>query len=90
MLESTVFSIKSLWLIELALSHDSAQLAGHEMVRRPRTAEIEFTAFELVGGAVEAVLIFLNGFVFDEVGDIYEHGAGLDAAAADLFFQRME
>src|SRR5579864_3026313 len=67
-----------------------AQLARHKVIGRPRTADDDIAVLQLTGGAGVAVLIALDGFLVDEMGDIDKHSAGVVLAAADLLLQGME
>src|ERR1051326_8358795 len=69
---------------------DHAQLARHEVVRRPGAAQRHLAAFQLAQRAVVAVLIFLHCPVIDKVGDVDHHPAGIDALAADFGVERVE
>ena len=44
----------------LAITGYSAQLTGQEMIRRPRPADGNLAVFQLLGGCIVAVLIFLD------------------------------
>src|ERR1017187_108243 len=74
----------------VALIVDGTQLSGHEVIGRPRAADRNLAIFELPGSGTKAILILLDGFAVDEVGDVKDDATGLNALAADLFFQRRE
>src|SRR2546430_1033127 len=63
------------------------QFARHEVIRRPGTANQNFTVFELPGGARIAVLVTLNRLLVDQVGDVDEHSASVILAAAHVLFE---
>src|ERR1700677_2178057 len=50
---------KAFWF-ELTVSGHGAQLAGQEVVRRPRTADRYFAVLQLLGGGGVAVLVFFH------------------------------
>src|SRR3981081_349843 len=45
-------------IVELAITYHCPQLAGQEMVRRPRPTDRHFTVFQLLGGSGVAILVF--------------------------------
>jgi len=55
-----------------------------EVVRGPRTAHYDFNPGQMPGSHLIAVLVFLNFFVINQVGDIDEHSAGINFAAANV------
>jgi len=65
-------------------------LASDEVIRRPGTAHDDFHAGQMPGRHLVAILILLHFFVIDQVGDVDEHAAGIDLAAADILVQRIE
>jgi len=67
-----------------------AQLAWQEVIRGPGAADRDFAVLQLLGSTRIAVLIFLDGFAINQVGDVDEHAIGFNALAADFLFQRIE
>ena len=47
--------------------------AMHKVVRRPGAGELHAALFEFESGRGVFILITLDGFVIDEVGDIQKH-----------------
>ena len=48
----------------------SPQLAGHEVIRRPRSTNQDFAVFELACGAGIAVLVAFYRFFIDQMGNV--------------------
>src|SRR5881275_599863 len=69
---------------------NSTELAGHEVIRRPWTADDNFTVLELPRRSGIAVLILHDCFFIDQVSNIELHGARITFPATDLLFQRRE
>src|SRR5438270_12553813 len=57
----------------LTVSSDGSQIARHEVVGRPRTADYELAILKLLGGSTYPVLVFRNRLVIDQVGNVDEH-----------------
>jgi hypothetical protein len=76
--------------LRLTVSSHGTQLPGEEVIRRPWSANRYLTILQLLGGCVVAVLIFLNRFGIDEMGDVDEHALRRNLLATYFFFQRIE
>src|SRR5690349_18254477 len=74
--------------LSVVLVVHGTKFARKEMVRWPRSAHGHFTILELASGRGEAILIFLNGFAVDEMGDVEHDAAGLDSLTTDLLLER--
>src|SRR6267143_569915 len=73
-----------LWYRKTKLAGYRAQFARQKVVGRPRAADCKLHIFKLFGGCVVAVLIFLDGSVINQVGDVDHHATGLHLLAANL------
>src|SRR5262249_18696210 len=62
--------------------------AGDEVVGRPRPAHDDFHSGEMTCSHLVAILVFLNLFVVDKVGDVNQHATGVNFAAADVLVER--
>src|ERR1700693_1902789 len=76
--------------LRLTISSHGAQLPGKEVIRGPWSANRYLTILQLLGGCVVAVLIFLDRFGIDEMGDVDEHALWRNLLATYFFFQRIE
>src|SRR5580658_8828956 len=74
----------------LAVAGDGAQLTWQKVIRRPGTADRDFTVFQLLGGGRIAVLVLFHALGVDQVGDVDQHALGRDFLAADFFLQRVK
>src|SRR5215468_10771443 len=74
----------------LTVARHRPQLAGQEVIRRPRPADGQFAILQLLRGHVVAVLVFLNRLGINQVGDINQHSVGSDFLAANFFLERIE
>ena len=74
----------------LTITGYGAKFTGHEMIRRPRSADDQFAVFELFRGCAVSILIFFDGFGIDQVGDIEEHAVSVDLLTADFLLERVE
>jgi hypothetical protein len=57
----------------------------HEVVRRPRSRELQLALPHHGAGGLELVLVPFNAFAIDQVRDIEEHFSALCHSAADFF-----
>jgi len=62
-------------------------LAMHEMVGRPGSGELHLAVFQLDRRGGVPILVALNVFMVDEVGDVEKHLAGAIAFAGDFFVE---
>ena len=69
---------------------NGTELAGHEVIRRPWTADDNFTVLELPSRSGIAVLILHDCFFIDQMSNIELHGARITFPATDLLFKRGE
>ena len=76
--------------LRLTISGHGTQLPGEEVIRGPWSANRYLTILQLLGGCAVAVLIFLNRFGIDEMGDVDEHALWRNLLATYFFFQRIE
>jgi hypothetical protein len=58
------------------------------VVGRPWATHHDYNPGQMPGGHLVAVLVFLNFFVINKVGDIDQHSAGINFAAADVLVNR--
>src|SRR5215831_1699745 len=65
-------------------------LASDEVIGRPRAAHHNFDPRQVPGRHLVAVLVFLYFLVVDQMGDVNQHAAGIDLAAADILVERRE
>src|ERR1700684_361404 len=75
---------------KLTIPRHCTQLPGKEVVRRPWSADGNLTVFQLLGRRAVAVLIFLDRFGIDEMGNVDKHALWSDLLAAHFFFQRVK
>ena len=54
----------------LAVAGDGPELAGQEVIRRPRAANGDFAVLELLSSGVITVLVFFHALGVDQVGDV--------------------
>jgi hypothetical protein len=59
-----------------------------EVVRGPWAAHYDLNPGQMPGGHLVAVLVFLNFFVINKVGDIDKHSAGINFAATNVLVNR--
>src|SRR5690242_6837106 len=71
-----------------AIGSACPQLAGHEVIGRPGTADHHFAILQLARRRALTVLVLLHRARIDEVGDIDQQPAGIDLLADDLLLQR--
>jgi len=57
------------------------------MVRGPWAGHDEFAVLELLCGGIVAVLVLLDVFGVDQVGDVEKHSVRVHFLAADFFFE---
>src|SRR5579863_3750300 len=74
----------------LAIAGNCSQLAGQEVIRRPRTANGHFAVLQLLGCRGVAILVLLHALGVDQMGDVDQHPFWCDLLAADFFLQRIE
>jgi hypothetical protein len=61
-----------------------------EVVWGPRAAHDDLNTGQMAGRHVIAVLVFLNFFVVNQMGDINQHAPGIDFAATNVLVKRGE
>jgi hypothetical protein len=66
----------------------AASKAMNEVVGRPRAGELEVALAHHRAGGRKLVLVALNAFAVDQVGNVQQHLAAFGHAAADFFIQR--
>ena len=64
------------------------RVAVDEVVWGPGAGELHAALLQLEGRGGVLILVALDGLVVDQVGDVEEHLAGLDALAGDFFRER--
>jgi hypothetical protein len=74
----------------LCLDGSGRALASDEVIGWPRAAHHYFDPRQMPGRHLVAVLVFLHFFVVNQVGDVNQHAAGIDLAAADVLIERRE
>src|SRR6266481_10204142 len=63
-------------------------LTGDEMIGRPGTAHHHLNSRQMSRCHLIPILVFMHLFMVNQVGDIYQHSAGIDFAATNILVER--